>query len=291
MNISLIQVPYHYGFVQARAGAGRGPVRYLEAGAEQELRRRGFEVGVRAVERRQATEELLAAVVDTNTVLAGEVAGAVAAGAFPLVLSGVCSACLGVLAGLNSRVGIIWFDAHGDFNTPETTPSGFFDGMPLAIATGLCYPELWGQIATGPPVAASETLLVGARDLDPGERDNLEQSAVQVVPSAEIKASGVASALGPPLEALRSRVEGVYLHVDIDVLDPVVAPGVDYRSPGGLSLQEMDEAIRLIAVHVRVKAAALTAYNPDYEKDERTLKAGLHLVTLLADAAAASGST
>ncbi len=291
MNISLIQVPYHYGFAQARAGAGRGPIRYLEAGAEQELRRRGFEVGVRAVERRHATEELLAAVVDANTVLAGEVAGTVAAGAFPLVLSGVCSACLGVLAGLSSRVGIIWFDAHGDFNTPETTPSGLFDGMPLAIATGLCYPELWGQIGSGAPVAASDTLLVGVRDLDAGERDNLEQSAVQVVQSAEIKASGVASALGPRLAVLRSRVEEVYLHVDIDVLDSAVAPGVDYRSPGGLSLEEMDEAIQLIAAQVRVKAAALTAYNPDYEEHDRTLKAGLHLVILLAEAAGASGST
>jgi len=288
MNISLIQVPYHYGFVRTRAGAGRGPIRYLEAGAEKELRRRGFEVGVRTVQRRRATGELLAAVVDANTVLASEVAGAVAAGAFPLVLSGVCSVCLGVLAELNSRVGIIWFDAHGDFNTPATTPSGFFDGMPLAIATGRCYPELWGQIGSGTPVAASETLLVGVRDLDAGERDNLEQSEVQVVPSAEIKASGVASALGPRLAALRSRVEEVYLHVDIDVLDPAVAPGVDYRSPGGLSLLEMEEAIRLIATQVRVKAAALTAYNPDYEEDDRTLQAGLHLVTALAAAAAGS---
>jgi hypothetical protein len=100
-----------------------------------------------------------------------------------------------------------------------------------------------------------------------------------------------ASALAMVFPLRRARVEEAYLHIDIDVLDPAVAPGVDYRYPGGLSLEEMDEAIRLIAAQVRVKAAALTAYNPDYEEDDRTLKAGLHLVTLLAAAATASGST
>ena len=269
MRINLIQVPYHYGFVQARTGAGRGPVRYLDAGAARDLRRRGFEVVVQTVQCSSDTEEILAAV---------------AAGDFPLVLSGGCSACLGVLAGLSSSVGIVWFDAHGDFNTPETTPSGFFDGMPLAIATGLCYQDLWSQIASLPPVPVSQALLVGVRDLDPGERDNLDNSEIQVVTSAEIRAGGVIATLGPKLAQLRSRVGEVYLHFDIDVLDPEIAPGVDFRTPDGLSVREAEEAIQMVARHFRIKAAALTAYNPNHEENDRTVQTGLHLLNVLAGA-------
>ncbi|MFQ5817430.1 MAG: arginase family protein [Terriglobia bacterium] len=278
MRISLIQVPYHYGFLQAGRGAGRGPLRYLDAGVEQALRRSGFEVAVQTVQRGHDTQEILAAVVTTNTALAAHVASARGAGAFPLVLSGGCSVCLGVLAGLKSRVGIIWFDAHGDFNTPETTASGFFEGMPLAIATGLCYHELWSQIANLPPVPPAQALLVGVRDLDPGERDNLERSKVQVAIAAEIKAAGVAASLQPKLAQLHSHVDEVYLHFDIDVLDPAIAPGVDYRTPDGLSLREAEEAIQMIAARFRIQAAALTAYNPDHEENDRTLQAGLRVL-------------
>jgi arginase len=287
MRISLIEVPYHYGFVGRDTGAGRGPRRYLEAGAERWLHQQGFEVCVQTIERKRETPETLAAVEEGNTALAAQVGRAVNAGEFPLVLSGGCNACLGVLAGLCVPVGIVWFDAHGDFNTPETTPSGFFDGMPLAVATGLCYPELWRRLASTPPVPPSHALLVGARDLDPGERDNIARSGLLFTSAAEIKGAGVEAALNPKLDVLRSRVEGIYLHLDIDVLDPEFAPGVDYRSPGGLSLSELEEAIGLIASRFRLRAASLTAYNPDHEQDDRTLESGLHLLTV----AAAEGST
>lgn len=233
MRISLIQVPYHYGLVEARVGTGLGPVRYLEAGADRKLRGRGFEVDIQTVLRRGETQETLAAVAEANTFLAEQIAGAVASGAFPLVLSGGCSACLGVLAGLGPKVGIIWFDAHGDFNTPDTTPSGFFEGMPLAIATGLGHQELWSRISKAAPVPPTQTLLVGVRDLDPGERDNLEQSRVQVVTAADVKAEGTATTLKPKLAQLRAQVEEIYLHFDIDVLDPQIAPAWITGRPAG----------------------------------------------------------
>jgi len=284
MKLTLIQVPYHYGFSQARVGAGCGPRRYLEAGAEAALRQLGYEVSVELVERGPEAKETPLAVLEGNTVLAARVAASVDSGGFPVVLSGGCNACLGVLAGLGARLGIIWFDAHGDFNTPETTPSGFFDGMPLAVATGLCYRELWGGLSSAPPVPPAHALLVAVRDLDPGERDTIAQHGVLAVPAADIKALGAAAALGPKLAALRKRVEQIYLHFDIDALDPALAPGVDYRAPGGLSLEEAEEAIRLIAAQFWVRAATLAAYNPDHEEDDRTLAAGLRLLSLLAAA-------
>lgn len=281
-KVHLIQAPYDYGFSRPRLGPGRGPLRYLEAGVADDLRHQGFEVSVESVERRGATEEIPAAVVDGNQVLAAAVARAVAAEAFPLVLSGSCSASLGVLAGLNEPVGIVWFDAHGDFNTPETTPSGFFDGMPLAVATGLCYRDVWDGIASLPPVPAAHTLLVGVRDLDPGERQNLHHSGVLMVTAGELRRQGVRAALNPKLDILLSRVQEVYLHFDIDALDPELAPGVDYKAPGGLLLGEAEEALRLVTRRLRVRAATLAAYNPDCEVEDRTLTAGLHLLLVLA---------
>lgn len=290
MKLSLVQVPYHYGFAARHIGAGRGPGRYLEAGAAEALRKGGFEVGVEEVTRQQPTKEIPATVAEGNAILADVVARAVASGAFPLVLSGGCNACLGVLAGLNSKVGIVWFDAHGDFNTPETTPSGFFDGMPLAVATGLCYRDLWSRIATMPPVSPADALLVAVRDLDPGERENIRQSGLLAVGSAEIKTLGVPAALEPKLELLRARLSDIYLHFDIDALDPEVVPGVDYRAPGGLTIEEAEAAIRLIARTFRVRAAALTAYNPDRDPSDKSLQAGLQVLAALADAARRSQS-
>jgi arginase len=190
-----------------------------------------------------------------------------------------------VLAGLRSPVGAIWFDAHGDMNTPETTPSGFFDGMPLAVATGLCHRELRQRITDTPPVPPAHTLLVGIRDLDPGERRNIEESGMLLLRWEPMRGEGVAGALGPKLDLLRSRVEEIYLHIDIDVLDPAYAPGVDYRTPGGLNPDELEEAIRLIASRFRLRAASLTAYNPDHEERDRTLQSGLGLLKLLAELA------
>ena len=178
MKLTLIEVPYHYGFQQPHFGAGRGPGLYREAGAEKALERAGFDVTAETVERSRTTEEIPAAVAEGNRLLATQVSRALDSGAFPLVLGGGCNACLGILAGLKRRVGVVWFDAHGDFNTPETTPSGFFDGMPLAIAAGLGYRDLWREITDIPPVPGSEILLVGARDLDPGELDNIQKAGV-----------------------------------------------------------------------------------------------------------------
>lgn len=282
MKISLIQVPYHYGFVGLRAGAGRGPGRYLDAGVAPTLEKNGFQVDVQTVERQSQSDDVLDAVAEGNSMLATQVSAAVAAESFPVVLSGGCNACLGVLAGLRSPVGVIWFDAHGDMNTSETTPSGFFDGMPLAVATGLCHRDLHQRITDTPPVPPAHTLLVGIRDLDPGERKNIEKSGMLLLRWEPMRGQGVAGALGPKLDALRVRAEEIYLHIDIDVLDPAYAPGVDYHTPGGLNPDELEESIRLIASRFRLRAASLTAYNPDHEQQDRTLHSGLGVLKLLA---------
>lgn len=283
MEISLIASPYDLG--REGKGMGNGPVRYLEAGADRSLSERGFEVEVRMVEREGPFVDEPDAVADVNASLAGHVIEAVESGAFPLVLGGNCDSALGTLAGIGTAdIGVVWMDAHGDFNTPDTSPSGYFAGMVLAAVTGRCCQELWSRIGNdGPCVPESSVVAVGTRDLDPEEGRGLADSKIRAVAASEANGTGVEESLRVPLEDLRSRVHEVYLHLDIDCLDPEHAPGVNFPVPGGLSIEEAEGAIREVARSFRIKAAALTAYNPEREKDDRTLRTGMRLMSVLAE--------
>jgi len=285
MKLTLIQVPYH--LARENVGMGRGPAHFLDGGAEGYLNERGFEVQVEEVRLDRPFDEELEAIASIDAQVARRVTAAVTAGRFPLVLSGNCNSCLGTLAGLRpSDVGIVWFDAHGDYNTPETTLSGFFDGMALAAATGRCHAGVRAQAGLDRPVPEDHAVLAGVRDLDPAERDLLGESGVRLVSGDEIRVNGLALSLLPELEGLRTRVEEVYLHLDLDVLDPQLAPANEYPAPGGLSIEELESAVLMVGEKLRVRAAAITAYNPEYDPEGRTLQAGLRLMGAIASIAA-----
>src|SRR3990170_107753 len=142
MRVRLIEVPYHMGM--EGVGMGGGPTRLLEDGAARPVREAGATVRVTRVRLGRRPTDTLSALADVNARLARQVAAAVRDGTFPLVLAGNCNSCLGTIAGLfPARVGLVWLDAHGDFHTPETSRTGFLDGMPLAIAAGHCHAALW----------------------------------------------------------------------------------------------------------------------------------------------------
>jgi arginase len=205
-------------------------------------------------------------------------------GLMPVVLAGSCDVAMGALAGFDHRgCGVVWIDAHGDFNTPESTVSGFFPGMSMAVITGHCYQNVWRQIGDAAPISEETVVMLGVRDLSPAEeRERLDRSSIQVV-TWDGGRSQAANLLGL-LDQLAALVTDVYLHVDCDALDPQVAPGVsDEPAPGGLSLEDMEEAIRAVRKRFRIRAAALTNYNPAKDVDERTLRAGLGVLHLLAD--------
>jgi arginase len=192
------------------------------------------------------------------------------------------------------RLGIVWFDAHGDLNTADTSPGGFFDGMGLAMATGRTYADVVAAIGLG-PVAASRVLHVGARDLDPAEVEYLQGAAMWWVPASALQADpprphGTGGALSTALAHLREATRQVYLHVDIDVLTAAAAPGVDFPAPGGLTLGELEIALRRIVADLPVGAAALTAYDPHRDRAEATLGSGLRLIGIIVDALAARES-
>ena len=286
MKIALVEVPYYFG--REGFSMGAGPARYIEAGAADELQRTGFEVRVDRVRLDAPIDDDETAIAEVNSRVAAIVRKAREEGYFPLVLSGLCNTSLGVLGGIGSNTtGIIWFDAHGDFNTPETSLSGFLDGMGLAIATGRCLPELSKRAGLSNPVDESRVLLAATRDLDPDERDNIAASEITLVEWAEIESIGLAATLVPALEKLRVNTREIYLHLDVDVLDHDEAPANKYSPPGGLPLLQLEEAIGLIVERFTVQAATLSAYDPAYDPEEKTLRAGLRLMRRVAEAVAA----
>jgi len=281
MQVCLIQVPYAMGHQDN--GGSKGPQHLVEAGAQTLLQARGLKVAIARVERGSPFCDTATASREINWRLAQAVRQAHASGQLPLILAGSCDASLGVLAGFeHARCGVVWVDAHADFNTPDSTASGFFAGMSLAILTGHCYRQYWAQIGESTPIDERAVLLVGVRDLSPtAERERLHRSAIQVVGWQEGKPQGEVLSR---VETLRERVQEVYLHLDLDALDPSIAPGlVDEPVPGGLSLPQVEEVVRAVAARFQLRAVALTTYNPECDQQEKTLRTGLRLIDLLAE--------
>lgn len=278
MDVSLIQVPYMMGDERQ----GKGPQRLVQAGVVKLIAAKGIAVTVERVDRGEPFRDSGNASLAVGKGLASLVRGAVDAERLPFVLAGGCDASEGILAGFDhAHCGVVWFDAHGDFNTPETTITGYLPGMCMAVITGHCYRSYWAQMGDNTPISESATLMLGVRDLDPAEKERLDYSDVQVVKWLEGRPqSNVQSALN----TLAQRASEVYLHIDMDSLDPTVAPGVVVAPvPGGISLEDMEEAIRAVFARFRVRAVALAVYDPDHDQNEKTLRTALRLVEVVAD--------
>jgi arginase len=191
-----------------------------------------------------------------------------------VVLAGNCNSCLGTIAGIEEdRPGVVWLDAHGDFNTPETTLSGFFDGMGLAIATGRCWTSLVGTIPGFRPVAEENVVHVGARDLDAEEEELMRES-----PLALVSVEQIHEVIDSVLERLSKRVKRIYLHVDMDILDTGEALPNHLAVPGGLPVDEVEEIIARIKERFEICAGAITSFDPDYDKGDRVLNAGIRII-------------
>ncbi len=271
MKIIAILVPYHLG--RQGIGSAKGPLRYRKKGMLS------FATAQETISTKTKNlKNEIAVIAKVNIDLAKRVQQAVKKSLLPIVVSGNCNTALGMMAGLRKKTGVIWFDSHGDFNTPETTPSGYFDGMPLAILTGHCHQNLRKKIGLSKPLSESDVLLIGLQSLDPLEKPALKKSAIQVASLAAIRKKGIQKILLPKIRRLKKRVHTIYLHFDIDTLHPSLAPGVDYRCADGLTLKEVKKAFGLISRHFPISAISLTCYNPDKDIGDKTLKNGVRLL-------------
>ena len=279
--VHVLSLPCHQS--RPLVGMGRGPAELLERhGLRGELERRGFAATVEEIpESGERTE--IARTFDLDRRLAERVRAARERGAFPLVLAGNCVSCLGTVAGLDSTdVGVVWFDAHADLDTPDDNRSGFFDVMALSLLTGTGWRALRETIPGFRPVEERNVVLVGVRDLEPYQRERLEASAVNAVGGSPRRGE-VASLV----DDLTQRVRDVYLHVDLDVLDPEEGRANEYAAPGGLSLETVLTTIKLVGEWLVVRAAAIAAYDPEFDEDGKAARAAVEI----AAAAAAAGAS
>ena len=270
MQTQIIHVPYDSGYRDFRMGRGpREILRHLQA--------EGIPVDEVEVHDRVALE------VGTSFAVARQIAEkvrhAVSNGAFPLILAGGCISCVGTIAGLGTpSPAIIWLDAHGDFNTPETTISGFLDGMALSTTVGQCWGKLAATVPGFCPVPERQVALVGAREFDANERALLEGSDVHLVDPQRLRKEGLNAELGPPLARIREIAGRAYLHIDLDVLDSAEACVNQFSASGGLTLAELLGVVVSVRKRFALAAAAITAYDPEYDHDNKAVRAAAAVI-------------
>ena len=286
--VSIIGAPLDLG--QTRRGVDMGPSAIRYAGLDERLAAIGLTVSDRGNvvtpvpealalvdERARYLPEILAACAE----LAALVEGTVREGARPLVLGGDHAIAIGTLAGLAAAAGqpggAIWIDAHADINTPETSPSGNVHGMPLAAALGREPTWFAHDRLTLPALDPSRVALVGIRSLDPGERAFLREAGIRVFTMSDIDRIGIERTMREALD----RVAGpgfVHVSLDLDSLDPEVAPGVGTPVPGGLTYREAHLACELIAESGVAGSFEVVESNPILDRENRTALTAVELV-------------
>jgi arginase len=286
--VTIIGAPLDLG--QSRRGVDMGPSAIRYAALEERL----DAIGAAAVDRGNvaAAEPESLVVGDERARYLGEILGvcaslavaveeAAAAGSTPLVLGGDHSVAIGTLAGLAAAAGrtggVLWIDAHGDLNRPETSPSGNVHGMSLAAALGLADRRFVHDRLRLPAVDPARTVIVGARALDPDERALIRAHEIRVFTMSEIDRIGIERAM---TEAL-ARAAGpgfVHLSLDLDALDPEVAPGVGTPVPGGLTYREAHLACELVAESGLVGSMEVVEVNPILDRENATAAIAVELV-------------
>lgn len=279
MRVALITQPYN---TQGKGrGGGAGPAALVAAGVPASITDLGHPLnGPHVVELTPSEEARYGdwlRVGAANARLAGAVAAAAVRDDFALVLAADCNSVLGVLGGLAHpdadapprRVGLVWIDAHADYNTPETSPSGMLGGMPVATACGKCLHRLRRESGLGVPLQSPDVLMLGLRDVDPPERVALAEDAITCLTAADLITGS--PALTAAMRHLSQREDVIYVHVDLDILDPGLAPAAGLPAAGGISGAELGTGLAGLLAYPKVAALALVSYNPGRDADGGTL--------------------
>jgi arginase len=278
MQIQVITLPYDSAQHGERMGAGPGY--FIQHGLIAHLQHLGHEAHIQQLEADLAFQSEITTSFALYRLLADAVQRARALQRFPLVLSGNCSSALGTVAGCApEQLGVIWFDGHGDFHTPETTWSGFLDGMGLATLTGHCWHTLAARIPGFHAIPESAVLHIGGRDFGEQEEQRFAQSQIARLHPSALRASTIRTLLEPVLHNLQIQRPSIYLHIDLDVLDSTEAPANEYAAPNGLRVSQMQEIIGIIGEYVAIQACGVASYDPAYDPDQATVQAGFELIT------------
>ena len=280
MQIDIIGVPIDLGADRRGVDMGPSAIRYAHLSGRLEALGHVIEdkgnIEVPIQETCTITDPKLKyidCIIPMGRRIAGAVATSIQDGRLPVVLGGDHSLSLGSIRGAarQRKLGVIWLDAHGDFNTPQTTPSGNIHGMPLAALCGLGDPRLTALWDETPPVIDPERVaVIGARDLDPGEKDNLRNAGVLVLSMEQMDRIGIVAALEKAIDRISRDVDGIYLSMDLDALDPREAPGVGTPVPGGLTYREAHLVCEVIAESKKLIGMDVVEVNPILDVRNRT---------------------
>jgi arginase len=234
------------------------------------------------------SRKYLREILEVCGLLRDRVGESLAAGAVPIVLGGDHSVAMGTISGLSrhfrergQKVGLIWFDAHADANTPETSPSGNIHGMPFAVALGYGDASLLGLVHFRPMVEPANASLVGIRDVDAAERDTVRSSGVGAFTMRDIDERGMRAVMEEAIARATDGTAGIHVSFDLDGIDPDFAPGVGTPAPGGLSYREAHLAMEMLADTGRVLSAELVEVNPILDQRNSTAALAVELLSSL----------
>ena len=295
-KIRFIGVPLDLG--AGRRGVDMGPSAFRVAEIHSRVRALGYEVSdhgdinVFIQETHDPGDprlKYLKEIRHTCEEVRDEVDRALGEGAMPVVLGGDHSIAMGTIAGVSrhfrkqdQRIGLIWFDAHGDMNTPETSPSGNIHGMPLAVALGIGEKSLVSLAGDeGPMVEGARAAVVGLRDVDPAEKENIRESGIGAFTMRDIDERGMRAVMEEAIKRATAGTAGMHVSFDLDGIDPDHAPGVGTASPGGLSYREAHLAMEMLFDTGKVLSAEFVEVNPVLDHRNTTAKLGVELLASL----------
>lgn len=290
-KISIIGVPMWLG--QTRYGTNLGPNVIRSTGLVERLKSLGqhvidegnLSIGITGRFRNTGENiKNLKTLATSSEKLAAKVSDSIEKKCFPLILGGDHSIAMGSLAGVAKHVknlGVIWYDAHADMNTPETSPSGNIHGMPLAASMGLGHPALTGIGGYKGKVKPENIVLIGARDIDAGEKVLIAEKNIKVYTAEDVKRLGMDEVIKQTLAYLSKRCDGIHLSFDLDGIDPREVPGVGTPVADGISYTESARAIELLGKSNALVSAEFVEFNPLLDKDDVTARAVANLIGVL----------
>jgi arginase len=288
----IIGVPMDLG--AGRRGVDMGPSAIRIAGLNQAIKLLGYEVSdagnvhvrpAESIERTSPRAHFLPQIAEAAEELAALVEAGLEEGALPVILGGDHSIAIGSVAGVasyyrkrNKRVGIIWLDAHTDVNTPETSPSGNIHGMPLAALLGKGARELTHVAGFAPKVLPENVAVIGARSIDPGEREFVKNIGIRVFSMSELDERGLPDVIAEAVEIATMNTAGLHVTMDMDFIDPFYAPGVGTPERGGATYRESHLAMEKIAASGQVLSVELTEVNPVFDTANQTALLAVELI-------------
>jgi arginase len=284
--ITIVGIPMDLG--QARRGVDMGPSALRYAGLQARLEGLGYavedlgnlEIAERSVLPPEGGMAFLPAVVRACERMYGAGREAIAQGRLPIFVGGDHSISVGTIGGVthDGPCGVLWIDAHGDFNTPATTPSGNIHGMPLAASLGYGDPALTEIAGFSPKVRWDRTVLIGARDVDRGERALLREAGIRTFTMREIDEDGIVPVLEEALAIVSEGTAGFLVSWDMDFVDPNFAPGVGTAVKGGVDYREGHLALEIVSDTDGMIAMDLVETNPILDEHNRTGRLGMELI-------------